>query len=95
MGKKGRQGVSRKQPNPRKIQKNEAALEEKTAATNARPKGVAENLPQKNIAESAVDHNLGQVLGLQNLGHTCFFNAAVQVFGSLYLSAPQLETPVP
>ena len=75
MGKKGRQGVSRNQPNPRKIQRNEAVREEKTATAAAKPEGVVEGA----ICKSAVDHNLGRILGLQNLGHTCFFNAAVQV----------------
>lgn len=85
MAKKGRQNVSRKQPNPRKIQRNEATQQENRDNPKAEPASVSDNLLKANTAKAPADENLGHVLGLQNLGHTCFFNAAVQVLSLLVI----------
>ena len=94
MGKKGRQGGTRKQPNPRKIQRSEAATKEKPPIPEAESQGDARSAPKHGTAESTADHDLGQILGLQNLGHTCFFNAAVQVSDHIVSKYSQIPASI-
>lgn len=79
MAKKGRQTGGKKQANPRKQRAGAQLASEAKDKTNASPeRDVTQQIEQENVS-TAPTADLGRVLGLTNLGHTCFFNAAVQV----------------
>ena len=82
MAKKGRHGGNRKQQKHRKPDAEGLVNQNSVAKQLSEVDGHAERETQAGAEGRPACGDLGHVLGLTNLGHTCFFNAAVQAWSS-------------